>query len=231
MVSSRAGASSCRRPTAPRSSTTTPGSRPRASGATSTTTSSSAAWPGGSGSTEALRWQLPDIACGVLVDPQAQRLAPQPLLSAGTATQPSRGRTYNGEVWDLFECVLFKVLSPEEGKLDDRFRLGVWVGKTSRSDDHLIFDGDELWKCWTVMRRPEYLRRDRGRVDAHPQRPRPPQERAPRDRPRRYITWTTYRSMAGHPTAGLARWTGPATRRSAASASRRSSRRRTRRRR
>ena len=38
---------------------------------------------------------------------------------------------------------VFKVPSPEEAKLDDRFRLGVWIGKTSRGDDHLIFDGDE----------------------------------------------------------------------------------------
>ena len=82
------------------------------------------------------------------------------------------GRIYNGEVCDRFECVLFKVLSPEEAKLEDRFRLGVWVGKTSRGDDHLIFDGDEVRKCRTVKRRPEYLRRNRGRVDAmdaHPQ--------------------------------------------------------------
>ena len=45
-----------------------------------------------------------------------------------TAFQRCKGRIYNGEVCDLFECVLFKVLSPEEAKLDDRF--GVWVGKT-----------------------------------------------------------------------------------------------------
>ena len=109
-----------------------------------------------------------------------------------TAFQRYKGRIYNGEVCDLFECVLFKVPSPEEAKLDDRFRLGVWIGKTSRGDDHLIFDGDEVPKFRTVKRRPEYLRWDRGRVDAidaHPQRPRPPRERTPRDRPKRYITW------------------------------------------
>ena len=109
-----------------------------------------------------------------------------------TAFQRYKGRIYNGEVCDLFECVLFKVPSPEDAKLDDRFRLGVWIGKTSKGDDHLIFDGDEVRKCRTVKRRPEYLRWDRRRVDAidaHPQRPRPPRERAPCDRPRRFITW------------------------------------------
>ena len=61
-----------------------------------------------------------------------------------------KGRIYNGEVCDLFECVLFKVPSLEEAKLDDRFRLGVGVGKTTRGDDHLIFDGDEVRKCRRV---------------------------------------------------------------------------------
>ena len=53
-----------------------------------------------------------------------------------------------------------------------------------------------------MKRRPEYLRWDRGRVDAidaHPQRPRPPRERAPRDRPRRYITWAFVKKYGGTP--------------------------------
>ena len=50
-------------------------------------------------------------------------------VSAGTVTQ-HKGRIHNGEVCGLFECVLFKVPSAEEAKLDDRFRLGVWIGKT-----------------------------------------------------------------------------------------------------
>ena len=70
-----------------------------------------------------------------------------------TAFQRYKGRIYNGEVCDLFECVLFKVPSPEEAKLDDRFRLGVWTGKTSRGDHHLIFESDEVPKCRTVKRR------------------------------------------------------------------------------
>ena len=47
-------------------------------------------------------------------------------LSQSFLCWPGRlqGRTYNGEICDLFECVLFKVLSPDEAKLDDRF---VWV--------------------------------------------------------------------------------------------------------
>ena len=119
-----------------------------------------------------------------------------------TAFQRYKGRIYNGEVCDLFECVLFKVPSREEAKLDDPFRLGVWIGKTSRGDDHLIFDGDEVRKCRTVKRRPEYLRWDQVRVDAidaHPQRPRPPRERILRDRPKRYITWVHIKKYGGTP--------------------------------
>ena len=107
---------------------------------------------------------------------------------------------------DLFECVLFKVPSPEEAKLDDRSRLGIWIGKT------LIFDGDEARKCRTVKRRQEYLRWDRGRVDAidaHPQRPRPPRERAPRDRPRRYITWAYIKKYGGTPNCEACAVDGP----------------------
>ena len=115
------------------------------------------------------------------MDTQAQWLASQPALSLKA---------------------LFKVPSQEEAKLDDRFRLGVWIEKTSRSDDHLICDGDEVQKCRTVKRRPEYLRWDRVRVDAtdgHPQRPRPPRERIPRDRPKRYITWAYIKKYGGTP--------------------------------
>ena len=149
-----------------------------------------------------------------------------------TAFQRYKGRIYNGEVCDLFECVLFKVPSPEDAKLDDRFRLGVWIGKTSRGDDHLIFDGDEVWKCRTVKRRPEYLRWERVRVDAidaHPQRPRPPRKRIPVIVRSDTLHGATSRSMAGHPYARLVRLTGPGTRRSVESVLRRYSRRRTRR--
>ena len=40
-----------------------------------------------------------------------------------TAFQRYKGRTYNGEICDLFECVLLKVSSREEAKVDDR----IWV--------------------------------------------------------------------------------------------------------
>ena len=131
---------------------------------------------------------------------------------AYTAFQRYKGRTYNGEICDLFECVLFKVLSQDEAKLDDRFRLGVWLGKTARGDDHLIFDGDDVRKCRTVKRRLVYLRWDRERVDAvdvHPQRTRPPRQRARHDRPKRYITWAYIRKYGGTPNCKACAVDGP----------------------
>ena len=150
------------------------------------------------------------------MDSSAQRLASQSVsVLVGTATQLSRGTRAGpttARYADLFECVLFKVLSPEEWKLDDRFRLGFWLGKTARGDDHLIFDGDDVRQCRTVKRRPEYFRWDRERVDAvdvHPQRTRPPRQRALHDRPKRYITWAYIRKYGGTPNCKACAVDGP----------------------
>ena len=81
-----------------------------------------------------------------------------------TTFQRYKGRIYNGEMCD-FMCVLLKVLFPNDGiKLDNQFCSDVWIGKTSKSEGHLIFD--DVQKCWTVERRPEYLRWNQVRVDA-----------------------------------------------------------------
>lgn len=57
--------------------------------------------------------------------------------------QRERRRAYQSEICDIFESVLWKVLRADEGKPAERFAIGLWVGKTSRGDDHLIFDCDE----------------------------------------------------------------------------------------
>ncbi len=55
---------------------------------------------------------------------------------AHTAFQRYKGKAHNGEMCELFETVLWKVPTPEAHKLEDRFDLGLWTGKTSRGDDH-----------------------------------------------------------------------------------------------
>ena len=82
-----------------------------------------------------------------------------------TTYQRYKGRIYNGEMCD-FVCVLLKVLFTDGIKLDNQFCSDDWIGKTSKSEGHLIFDGDGVRKCWTVERRPEYLRWNQVRVDA-----------------------------------------------------------------
>ena len=82
-----------------------------------------------------------------------------------TTFQRHKGRIYNGEMCDSFVCVLFKVLFPDGVKLDNQFCSDVWIGKTSKGEGHLIFDGDDVRKCWTVEKRPEYLRWNQVRVD------------------------------------------------------------------
>ena len=65
-----------------------------------------------------------------------------------------RGRDYNGVVVEIGECVLFKFLQPVP-KLAPRWEIGVWLGKKSASDEHIIgYDGG-LQYARTVQRRAE----------------------------------------------------------------------------
>ena len=130
------------------------------------------------------------------------------------AFQMYKGKTYNSEICDLFECILSKVLSPDEAMLDDQFCLDVWIGKTSRVEDQLIFDGDDVRKCRTEKRRPEYLRWDRVRVDAivtPPQQARPPRECILRDRPMRYMDAAMIGTLTREPLNQTARDRDPRT--------------------
>ena len=82
-----------------------------------------------------------------------------------TTFQRYKGRIYNCEMCDFFECALLKVLIPDGVKLDNQFYSDVWIGETSKNEGHLIFDGDDVQKCWTVEKRPECLRWNHVRVD------------------------------------------------------------------
>ena len=58
--------------------------------------------------------------------------------SGDTTFRRYKGRIYGGEMCDFFECVLFKVLSPDGVKLDNQFCSDVWIGKTSKGEGHLM---------------------------------------------------------------------------------------------
>ena len=78
-------------------------------------------------------------------------------------------------------------------KWEDRFSGGVWLGKTTRSDDHIIFDGMEAKRCRTLQRQPDGLRWQKEKVlaiDVYPWKmksDRCVRLKEPRF-PRRYIT-------------------------------------------
>lgn len=113
-----------------------------------------------------------------------------------------RGKGYHGEVCELFEMVYWVVPASKEHKFDSRTSTGLWLGKTSKGDSHLIFN-EEVIQARTVKRMVEE-RRWRAQVvkdlDALPWMPRPPrvQERVATRR-RRYITWNLIKKYGGTP--------------------------------
>ena len=124
-----------------------------------------------------------------------------------------KGRAYHGEVCELGEVVLWKNVDANEHKFDDRFCVGVWLGKNTRNDDHLVFD-DEVKKCRTVQRRTEARRWNLDKllaVDALPWLMKP--ERVKLREPifkRKYITWAYVRKYGGTPGCKACSVDGPA---------------------
>jgi hypothetical protein len=69
-----------------------------------------------------------------------------------TPYERAKGRAYKGELCELFEVVLWRDIDKAEHKFEARFNVGVWLGKATRSGDHLIFD-NEVHRCRAVQRR------------------------------------------------------------------------------
>ena len=106
-----------------------------------------------------------------------------------------KGRPYMGEVCELFEKVHWIVPSAKEHKFENRTEVGLWLGKTSKGDSHLVFN-DEVHQVRTVQRLPEERRWDKRLVealDAFPWLPRPPRVR---ERTRN-VTWAYVRRYGG----------------------------------
>ena len=68
-----------------------------------------------------------------------------------------RGRGYSGEVCELFERVFWVVPASKEHKFDGRTSTGIWLGKMSRGDVHLVFN-EEVMQARTVKRMAENKR-------------------------------------------------------------------------
>ncbi|CAK0856447.1 unnamed protein product, partial [Prorocentrum cordatum] len=72
---------------------------------------------------------------------------------------------YNGEIVEFGECVYHKSPLSEVGKADDRWHLGVWLGKSMRSDEHLVGTAKGVLLRRSIWRRPEKDRWDAQLLD------------------------------------------------------------------
>ena len=108
-----------------------------------------------------------------------------------------RGQLYHAELCELSEVFHWLVLASKERKFDSRTSVGLWLGRSSRGDSHLMFD-DEVR---TVKRMPEERRWQVEpvlRVDALSWLlPQPRVKERLAQRRRRCITWNYIREYGG----------------------------------
>ncbi|CAK0820598.1 unnamed protein product, partial [Prorocentrum cordatum] len=79
-----------------------------------------------------------------------------------------RGRPYKGQIAEFGEVVHCR--DPQKAadmpKLDDRWRLGVWLGKSLASDEHYVGSAAGVQRCRSIWRRPEPSRWDKKLLEA-----------------------------------------------------------------
>ena len=74
-----------------------------------------------------------------------------------------RGRPCQGQVAEFAEVVDFRDpgKAADMPKLDDRWNLGLWLGKSLASDEHYVGTSAGVRRCRSIWRRPEKQRWDR----------------------------------------------------------------------
>ncbi len=72
------------------------------------------------------------------------------------------GRPYNGQVAEFGEIVHYRdpTKASEQPKLDSRWTLGVWLGKSLASDEHFVGTDSGVHRCRSIWRQPEKQRWD-----------------------------------------------------------------------
>ena len=110
-----------------------------------------------------------------------------------TGYERLRGRPYSGKVLMFGECVWYR--PPEtahNNELEERWHTALWLGKTNRSDEHLVFYNDEVKTARSVRRKEATKRWNRRLLEAMSASPWLPRPRAgaaeTSQRPNRYIT-------------------------------------------
>ena len=80
-----------------------------------------------------------------------------------TPDERLRGRPYQGQVAEFAEVVHFRDpgKAADMPKLDARWSLGLWLGKSLASDEHNVGTSAGVCRCRSTWRRPEKQRWDR----------------------------------------------------------------------
>ena len=73
---------------------------------------------------------------------------------------------FQSPVLNFAEAVLAKESGVQEGKLGSSWDLGIWLGRSTRTNEHLVGTRVGVIKARTVKRRPETLKWDRELCDA-----------------------------------------------------------------
>ena len=85
-----------------------------------------------------------------------------------TAFEDCFGKPYQGEVMKFVEAAMFRVAVSPSGKIGDgvrqggadtRFVRGIWLGKTTESDEHLFANELGVYTTRTVKRVPDSERK------------------------------------------------------------------------
>ena len=110
----------------------------------------------------------------------------QVMSDGKTPYERFRGRPYQGQVAEFAEVEHFRdsEKAADMPNLDDRWSLGLWLGKSLASDEHYVGTSAGVRRCRSIWRRPESQRWDRkmlAEMIGDPWNPTPqPKEKPPR---------------------------------------------------
>ena len=75
-----------------------------------------------------------------------------------TSYERLRGKPYRGEIAEAMEHVFYLNPLQKVNKLDDKGDMGIWLGKSLGSDEHLIGTTSGIRRCRSVWRKPDKKR-------------------------------------------------------------------------
>eukprot|EP00959_Pyramimonas_sp_CCMP1952_P239403 5003230-Pyramimonas_sp.AAC.1 len=77
-----------------------------------------------------------------------------------TSFERVKGHAYHGMIVEFGECVSGRKAGPITAKMEPHFVTGVWIGKTTGSDEHMIASANGIFPTRTIRRREENTRFD-----------------------------------------------------------------------